>query len=128
VGVRGVAQRTTGGGGSAPVYGNAVSVASLAAGSYNNYSPPGYLAGTTNYLSITPTGNVTLTGLVAPAYAWSIYVYNAAALTYTITLSNLSASSAAGNQFACPQAQPLALPPQTGAVLLCPAGGPWSFA
>ena len=95
--------------------------------SQNNYAPTGYVAGTTNNLQLTAiSGGSTITGLLAATAGWSLYMYNAST-AYTITLSNLSGSSSTANQFACPQGSSLALPTQTGAILIY-NGSQWTFA
>lgn len=102
-------------------------VTATLAASQNNYAPTGYVAGITNNLQLTaPSGGATITGLAAASPGWSLYMYNAGTAN-TITLSNLSGSSSAANQFACPQSVSLALPPQTGAILIY-NGSLWSFA
>lgn len=110
--------------GSSPVFSNSVSA--VPAASQNNYAPSGYVAGTTNLLLLTPAANATITGLLAAPMGWTLYMNNASA-TYTITLSNLSGSSLSANQFSCPTGTALALPPQTGAILIY-TGSQWSFA
>jgi hypothetical protein len=85
-----------GGGSAAPVFNNAISAAP--ATSQNNYAPTGYTAGTTNLLILTPSANITITGIAAPSKNWSMLIYNASP-TYTITFPNQSSSSTAANQF-----------------------------
>lgn len=82
----------------------------------NNYSPGLYAGGVTDRLLLTPApGGSTITGLVAAVDGWAVYVYNQST-TDSITFTNLSASSSAGNKFACPQSTSAVLPPQTGAI------------
>src|ERR1039458_3290915 len=87
--------------GSSPTFGNSVT-ATLAA-SQNNYSPTGYVGGTTNRMLLAAaSGGSTITGLVAATDGWVLYIVNTSA-TDSISLSHLSDSSSAANQFSCPQ-------------------------
>jgi hypothetical protein len=99
-----------GGGGSAPQFNSSVSA--TPATSQNNYAPTGYTAGTTNLLILTPSANITITGLAAPSKNWSVLIYNASP-TYTITFANQSGSSSAANQFVLANAASVSLQPQT---------------
>jgi hypothetical protein len=57
----------------------------------NNYSPTGYVGGTTNRLLVTAaSGGTTLTGLVAATDGWNVYIRNMST-TDNITLAHLSA-------------------------------------
>lgn len=91
------------------------SVSAAPATSQNNYSPTGYVAGTTNRLLLTPSAAVTITGLVASGVPdnWTVLIFNAST-TQTVTFANLSGSSTTANQFACPQGVAASLGPQTG--------------
>ena len=87
--------------------------------SVNNYSPAGYVGGTTNRLLITPTsGGSTCTGLSASGVpdGWEVVLYNVSA-TIQITFPNASGSSSAANQFLCPGAGAVVLDVQTGVII-----------
>jgi hypothetical protein len=95
------------------------SVSATVAASVNNYAPAGYVGGTTNRLILTPAGGgSTITGLSASGVPdhWTITIYNPST-TDVIYFSNLSASSSAGNKFACPGGVTAVLSPQNAAVL-----------
>lgn len=114
-----------GGGGTAPVFTNSVT-ATLAA-SQNDYSPTGYVAGTTNRMLLAAaSGGSTITGLGAATDGWTVYVRNTSA-TDNITFAHLSGSSTAANQFSCPQGVSAILAPLTG-LLLTYVSNVWTFA
>ncbi len=95
-----------------------VSVSATLASSQNNYSPTGYVGGTTNRLILTAaSGGSTMTGLVGATDGWAVFVYNASS-TDSIVFLNLSGLSLAANQFACSQGLAQSLPPLTGANIL----------
>jgi len=105
-----------GGGGSAPAFTSSVTDAAPGA-SDNNYSPTGYVGGTTNRLLVTAaSGGTTLTGLVAATDGWNVYIRNMST-TDNITLAHLSASSTAANRFSCPQGVNAIIAPLTGTFL-----------
>ena len=95
------------------------SVSATVAASVNNYSPTSYAGGTTNRLILTPNaGGSTITGLSASGVpdGWQITIYNPST-TDSINFSNLSASSSAGNKFACPGGVTAVLSPQNAVTL-----------
>jgi hypothetical protein len=111
--------------GSAPAFKSSVT-ATLAA-SQNNYSPTGYVGGTTNRMLLAAaSGGSTITGLVAGADGWTVYVRNTST-TDNITFSHLSGSSTGTNQFSCPQGVAAILAPLTG-LLLTYVSNVWTFA
>jgi len=115
-----------GGGGSAPVFKSSVTDAAPGA-SDNNYSPTGYVGGTTNRLLVTAaSGGTTLTGLVAATDGWNVYIRNMST-TDNITLAHLSASSTAANRFSCPQGVNAIIAPLTGTLLVY-VTNVWMFA
>lgn len=103
-------------GGGAPTFANSVSAA--ISSSQNNYSPAGYVAGTTNRLLLTPSAAVNLSGLVAsPTDGYAVVIYNVSA-TNSITFLNQSGLSSAANQFLCPGVGSAVLGPQAAALLI----------
>jgi hypothetical protein len=113
-----------GGGGSAPAFTSSVT-ATLAA-SQNNYSPSGYVGGTTNAMYLAAaSGGSTITGLAAATAGWVVFVFNTST-TDIITFANLSGSSSSANQFNCPQQTSALLAPTTGLYLVY-RGSQWVF-
>lgn len=103
------------GGGGAPTF--ASSVTATLAASQNNYSPTGYVGGTTNRMLLAAaSGGSTITGLVAATDGWTLYMVNTST-TDSITLTHLSASSSAGNKFSCPQGVSAILAPLASTLL-----------
>jgi hypothetical protein len=101
--------------GSAPTFG--ASVTATLAASQNNYSPAGYVGGTTNRLLLAAaSGGSTITGLAAATDGWALYMVNTST-TDSINLSHLSSSSSAANQFSCPQAVTDILAPLSSTLL-----------
>lgn len=102
------------------------SVSASVAASVNNYSPVGYVAGTTNRLLLTPnTGGSTITGLLAAPDGWQILIWNPSS-TDSLIFAHLSGSSTSTNQFACPGASPAYLGPYS-AVTIAYISNVWVF-
>lgn len=72
-------------------------------GTVNDYSPPGYVGGLTNFIILNPAAPITLNGLSSSGVGngFTVLIFNSSA--NTVTFTNLSASSLAANQFNCPQ-------------------------
>ena len=105
----------------------ASSITATLAASQNNYSPTGYVGGTTNRMLLAAaSGGSTITGLVAGTDGWAVYVRNTST-TDNITFAHLSGSSTATNQFSCPQGVSAILAPLTGLILTY-VTNVWTFA
>lgn len=103
IGTQGVTGPTgsTGPTGPGAMGGSLASVTATVASSVNNYSPSGYVAGTTNRLILTPaSGGSTITGLVAAVDGWQIRIWNPST-TDSLQFAHLSGSSTGSNQFSC---------------------------
>lgn len=87
------------------------SVTASPASSVNNYSPTGYVAGTTTRLLLTAaSGGSTITGLVAAPDNFKILIVNTSATDPLIFPDN-SGSSTATNQFSNANAATVQIPP-----------------
>ena len=87
------------------------------ASSQDNYSPVGYIAGSTDQLLLTPvSGGSTILGLLAAPDGFAIQLCNVSSVN-TITFLN-AGSSTSTNQFSTPRAQPVILQPLTCVVLV----------
>lgn len=115
------------GGGSGTLYNSSVS-ATLAA-SQNDYSPSGYLGGTTNRLLLTAaSGGSTITGLNATGVpdGWPLLIVNQST-TDPISFAHLSGSSASGNKFSCANGSSALLSPLAAAFAI-KVSTVWKFA
>ena len=101
-------------GGSSPTFTSAVT--DTPGTSQNNYAPPGWVAGTTNALKLTPSANINITGLGAAPDGWTVSIDNNST-TFTLTFTDEDASSAAANQFACPGQVANTLGPRASALI-----------
>ncbi len=102
-------------------------IATVPSGETDNFSPSGYVAGTTNCLILTPVdGTSTLDGLDATGVpnGYAMIAWNASS-TISITFND-EASSIPANQFVCPGAVPATLAP-FAKVLLTYLGGQWTL-
>jgi hypothetical protein len=95
-----------------------VSITAALAGTVDNWSPPLWVPGVTNFINLVPTGTPTINGIVTAGMGqgFSFLVYNSSA-TLTINFANLAGTSLVANQIACPQATTVALGPQTWAIM-----------
>lgn len=108
-----------------PVFNNAVSAA-VPSGNSDSFSPFDYVAGTTDYLLLTPTDNTsTLLGLSAFGITEqiSLVIWNAS-VTNTLTFES-SSSSTAANSFICPQNMSFVLQPYAAMLMLYTPGFGW---
>jgi hypothetical protein len=125
----------TGGGGT---FASSVSAALNSGAVYSNFTPAGYVAGTTNRLRLTPTGaNQTIDGIVAPATDGFVILITNESLLYNLIFNDQNFAgngSSAGNKLMVPNPNGLSaaaiqteLPPQ-GAVKLTYVNNMWVFA
>ena len=113
-------------GGAAPVFNNGITA--TVAASVNNYAPTGYVAGFTNLLRLTAaSGGSTITGLVAPAGAWTVLIENPSS-TDILSFPHLSASSLAANRFSNQNAGTWSIPALGSAYINNIPGTGWVFA
>jgi hypothetical protein len=101
--------------------------ATLSAGSTDNFSPSGYIGGTTNCLVLTPNpAGSTLVGISATGVpsGFPLLIWNSSSTT-TINFTN-QASTTPTNQFACPGAGTVSLGPQAKVILVY-IGGQWTL-
>ncbi len=99
-------------------------IATVPAGTSNDYAPSGYVSGTTNCLILTPTdGTSALSGLVATGVpnGYALVVFNASD-TVALTFLNEAGGSAAANQFACPNGVSASLDPSDKTILVYLSG------
>ena len=112
---------------SAPIYNNEIA-ATVPSGDTDNFSPFGYVPGTTNVLVLTPTDDTsTLQGLSATGTpnGFSLLMLN---VSETIPMSLLSQSSGTpANQFANSYNAPLVLPPLGATLLVYFTGYGWQI-
>ena len=104
------------------------SVTATVASSVNNYSPAGYVAGTTNRLLLTAaSGGSTITGLVAAVDGWQVRIYNLSTTDYLL-FPNLSGLSISTNQFSCSMNANQFIQANSGALIeYIGATGNWKF-
>jgi hypothetical protein len=92
-------------------------VSATVATTVNNFSPAGYVAGTTNRLILTAaSGGSTISGLVGAVDGWQVRIYNPST-TDTLTFLNLSGLSTSTNQFQCANGQSQGIGPTSGALI-----------
>jgi hypothetical protein len=116
-----------GGGGSTPTFASSVTDATPGSAD-NNYSPAGYVGGTTNSLLVTAAvGGTTLTGLSATGVVngWTILLKNMSA-TDAITLTNQDAGSTAANRFDNTNSVSWSIAPRAAQLLTYITGVGWS--
>jgi hypothetical protein len=93
------------------------SVSATVASVVNNFSPAGYVAGTTNRLILTAAvGGSTISGLVGAIDGWQVRIYNVST-TDTLTFLNLSGLSISTNQFQCSNGQSQGIGPTSAAII-----------
>jgi hypothetical protein len=117
----------SGSGGTTPVFSK--SIASTLATSQDNYSPAGYIAGTTNRLILTPNASgSTLNGLVAASDGWSVALWNDdLVVSASIEIPNENSSTAA-NQFLTANNGTTTIESGSGCIISYYAAGPgWIF-
>jgi hypothetical protein len=101
----------------------------IGSASVNNYSPTGYVAGTTNRLFLGPvSGGSTITGLVGSGASdgWQILIVNFST-TNVINFPFESSSSSANNQFFTFQGETFTLQPLSSAVFEYVYGTPNAY-
>ena len=105
-----------------------LSTMATVASSVNNYSPAGYVAGTTNRLLLTAaSGGSTITGLVAAVDGWQVRIYNLSTTDYLL-FPNLSGLSISTNQFSCSMNANQFIQANSGALIeYIGATGNWKF-
>lgn len=96
--------------------------------SVNNWSPAGYVAGTTNRIIATPaSGGSTITGLVAATDGFQIRIWNSSTTDY-LAFPSLSGLSTSANRFATQNAGTTFIQPTSGAIIeYIGSSGYWGF-